>query len=241
MPPKPRDPDSVYRVVQFVATHPDSWEAAASAGVAEAAKTIDDLRVAQVVQLDTTVGSGRVMAYRVKLKMSYRIDRIRTIAGETAVVQRLLVVANRTVGGPRVATLVRDRLGRGPVEVHLLVPAITSVANLTLGIDPLTAGHVLADPEVLAEAARDVAAEAEERLAAQLAELVRVGVRSATGEVGPADPIAAIDAVLARSSFDEIVLSTLPAGVSRWLKLDLPSRLQRRTAIPVTVLEQPEA
>jgi flavin-binding protein dodecin len=241
--PRPvRDPESVYRVVQLVAAHPDSWEAAARAGVEEAAKTIDDLRVAQVVQMDTTVRDGAVVAYRVKLKMSYRVDRLRTMAatGETAVVRRLLVVANRTAGGERLAALVTDRLAVGPIEIHLLVPALPALTPLTLGIDPLTAGHVLADPDALASAARDVADEAEERLAAQLGELLRLGVARATGEVGSADPIAAVDAVLARSSFDEIVLSTLPAGVSRWLKLDLPSRLQRRTTIPVTVIEQPE-
>ena len=58
-------------------------------------------------------------------------------------------------------------------------------------------------------------------------QLIQAGA-SPTGEVGDADPISAIAAVLARSDFDEILLSTLPASVSRWLRMDLPARVARR-------------
>jgi hypothetical protein len=56
----------------------------------------------------------------------------------------------------------------------------------------------------------------------------------ATGEVGDGDPVLAVGDVLNRFDIDEIVVSTLPPGVSRWLKRDLPNRLRRRYGIPVT-------
>ena len=56
------------------------------------------------------------------------------------------------------------------------------------------------------------------------------------GEVGDANPAKAIADVLKRRSFDEVVLSTLPKGVSRWLGLDIPHQVQRRFHVPVTVI-----
>jgi hypothetical protein len=61
------------------------------------------------------------------------------------------------------------------------------------------------------------------------------------GGVGDNEPMAAIDDVLREQTFDEIILSTLPAGASRWLRQDLPHRVERHTGIPVThVVGQPE-
>ena len=59
-----------------------------------------------------------------------------------------------------------------------------------------------------------------------------------SGEVGLGDPILAARRVIDRSSFDEIIVSTLPPGVSRWLKLDLPNRLQRTFELPVVSIVQ---
>ncbi len=56
------------------------------------------------------------------------------------------------------------------------------------------------------------------------------------GEVGDANPSKAIADVLKRKEFDEVVLSTLPKGISRWLGLDIPHQVQRRFHIPVTVI-----
>ncbi|MGE0880654.1 MAG: dodecin family protein [Acidimicrobiia bacterium] len=232
-----RDSDSVYRVVKLIATHPESWEAAASSAIEDATKTIPDLRVARVLQMDTLVKDSKVDAYRVALSISYRIDRNRmTAAGEAQVVRRYLVVANRTLGGAALKTAIADRMAQGPTEVHVVVPVLPSVARIALSLDPVSPGYVMSDPTVLAEAERESAAEARDRLAAQLDELKDAGA-SATGEVGSADPLVAIGSVLARSSFDEIVLCTLPASGSKWIKMDLPSRVQRRFNLPVTVVE----
>jgi hypothetical protein len=57
------------------------------------------------------------------------------------------------------------------------------------------------------------------------------------GEIGDPDPLVAIREVLQGQQFDEILLSTLPVGLSRWLGLDLPSRARRLGTGPVTVIE----
>jgi hypothetical protein len=59
------------------------------------------------------------------------------------------------------------------------------------------------------------------------------------GTVGDPDPMKAIDNAIARQRFDEIILSTLPPGISRWLSWDLPRRIRRRTDIPLTVVTSP--
>jgi hypothetical protein len=61
------------------------------------------------------------------------------------------------------------------------------------------------------------------------------------GEVGDANPLLAVQDVMLRQDFDEIILSTLRPGLSRWLKLDLPDRLEAHVTIPVIhVLGEPE-
>ncbi|MEM8905245.1 MAG: hypothetical protein AAGF02_16195, partial [Actinomycetota bacterium] len=69
--------------------------------------------------------------------------------------------------------------------------------------------------------------------------LDRLGVPH-TAEVGPRDPFIAVGQALERTSIDEIVISMLPSGASRWLRLDLPSRLRRLVDVPVTVIEADE-
>ena len=63
-----------------------------------------------------------------------------------------------------------------------------------------------------------------------------VGRIDADGVVGDAHPVRAIDDVLIDRPYDEIILSTLPPGVSRWLRLDLPRRVEQRFALPVTTV-----
>lgn len=65
---------------------------------------------------------------------------------------------------------------------------------------------------------------------------LRAAGLDADGEVGPADPYKAVVEALSRDDVDEILLSTLPPSSSRWLDVDLPDRLRRRTGRPVTVL-----
>jgi flavin-binding protein dodecin len=64
--------ESVYKVVELVGTSTESWEKAAAAAVARAAKTLKDLRVAEIVELDMQIEEGKVAAYRAKVKVSFK-------------------------------------------------------------------------------------------------------------------------------------------------------------------------
>jgi hypothetical protein len=67
---------SVYRVTEIIGTSPTSWEEAAKDAVTVAAKSLRDLRVAEVVQLDMTLGeNGQVDAYRSKLRVSFKYEQ----------------------------------------------------------------------------------------------------------------------------------------------------------------------
>ena len=90
--------------------------------------------------------------------------------------------------------------------------------------------HRVVDPEVAGREAARV------RMEAALEALADASGAEVTGEVGDADPIAAIHDVLNARQFDEIVISTLPKRISRWLKLDLPSKA-RGFGLPVTHVE----
>ena len=64
--------ESVYKVIELVGTSTESWEKAAAATVARAAKTLKDLRVAEIVELDMQIEEGKVVAYRAKVKVSFK-------------------------------------------------------------------------------------------------------------------------------------------------------------------------
>jgi len=66
--------DSVYRVTQVIGTSPDSWEAAARNAVETAARTVRDLRVAEVDKLDLTIEDGKVTSYRARVNISFKYD-----------------------------------------------------------------------------------------------------------------------------------------------------------------------
>ena len=66
--------DSVYKIIELVGTSSDSWEKAAKVAVERAAKTLRDLRVAEVVQLDMTTEKGKVTMYRAKVKVSFKYE-----------------------------------------------------------------------------------------------------------------------------------------------------------------------
>jgi hypothetical protein len=71
------------------------------------------------------------------------------------------------------------------------------------------------------------------RLERALATMQRAGLPVADGRVGDPDPLAAVEDAVNMERYDEIFVSTLPGGISRWLKLDLPSRVERATGLPV--------
>jgi hypothetical protein len=131
--------------------------------------------------------------------------------------RRYLVVANQTLlGGPLLARI-GECLAAGPCQFHLVVPA-----------------HHARDRAVWTEGHDHAVAEA--RLAEGLERFRAMGA-DVVGEVGDSRPVDAIrDAMLHAAPFDEIILSTLPAGVSRWLRQDLPHRIQRTFELPLTLV-----
>ena len=68
-------PHSVYKVVELVGSSPESWEQAAQAAIEEAGKSLRDLRIAQVMEMDMHIEDGKVAAYRTRLKLSFKIHR----------------------------------------------------------------------------------------------------------------------------------------------------------------------
>jgi dodecin len=66
--------ESVYKIVELVGTSSESWEKAATTAIERASKTLRDLRVAEVVQLDMSIEDGKVTAYRAKLKVSFKFE-----------------------------------------------------------------------------------------------------------------------------------------------------------------------
>ena len=66
--------ESVYKFIELVGTSPESWGKAAAAAVAQAAKSLRDLRVAEVSQLDLALEDGKVTSYRAKVKLSFKYE-----------------------------------------------------------------------------------------------------------------------------------------------------------------------
>ncbi len=64
--------DSVYKVIELVGTSKESWEKAAASAVVAASKSLRDLRIAEVVQLDLQMETGKIVAYRAKIKVSFK-------------------------------------------------------------------------------------------------------------------------------------------------------------------------
>jgi hypothetical protein len=151
--------------------------------------------------------------------------------------RRYLVVANQTLGGEQLLAEIQRRLGAGPASFYVLVPA-TPIDQYRwpppLAVSTTMGGGIFTEPPP-AETAQDrqAAAHAQARLGEELTRLRQAGAE-AGGEVGDPDPLEAIRDVLKREQFDEIILATLPPGVSRWLRMDLPHRVQRSVDLPLT-------
>jgi hypothetical protein len=156
--------------------------------------------------------------------------------GIPPVPRRHLVVANATLAGTELRRLVDERCAQGPAAFHVVVPRspVVQLGGLVLG-DPLS-GYVSANGGEPYDPTADDLAAAVERLEQFVAAVSSPGA-TVSGEIGPSDPVQAVTRVLARAHFDEIIVSTLPYAVSRWLHLDLPRRLRRLGPVPVTHVE----
>jgi hypothetical protein len=130
---------------------------------------------------------------------------------------RVLVVANKTAATPALLDAVRDRASRGPCTFTLLVP------NTAHGL------HRVVDPE---DQDRN---EAETTLELALPLLSDAAGRRVEGIIGDPEPLSAIQDAINLHGFDEIILSTLPTRVSRWLRLDLPHKVAG-LGLPVTTV-----
>ena len=130
---------------------------------------------------------------------------------------RILVVANKTAATPALIEAVRDRAARGPARFTLLVP------NTAHGL------HKLVDPEDQSRTEAETTIE----LALPLLEEAAGGPVDAM--IGVPEPLAAIQDAVNLHGFDEIIVSTLPTRVSKWLKLDLPSKAAG-LGLPVTTV-----
>ena len=65
---------SIYKFIELAGTHPESWEKAATEAIATASKSLRDIRIAEVVEMDMTVEDGKVALYRTKLRLSFKYE-----------------------------------------------------------------------------------------------------------------------------------------------------------------------
>ena len=130
---------------------------------------------------------------------------------------RVLIVAHRTAATPALIQEVRDRASRGNCTFTLLVP------------NPAHGLHRLVDPEDVGEG------EARDTLELALPLLSDAAGSEVKGLVGSSEPLAAIQDAINLHGFDEIIISTLPTRVSKWLRLDLPHKVAG-LGLPVTTV-----
>ncbi len=130
---------------------------------------------------------------------------------------RVLVVAHKTATTPVLLEAVRERAARGPCAFTLLIP------NSAHGL------HRFVDPEDTPDH------EAAATLALALPLLGDAAGSEVDGLIGDPAPLTAIEDAINLVGFDEIILSTLPVRISRWLHLDLPSKLTG-LGLPVTIV-----
>lgn len=140
--------------------------------------------------------------------------------------RRYLIVANQTLGGEQLMAKLTECMNAGPCRFYLVVPV-----TQTEGSDRWVSGGL--DGGVVPGAYRIARALAAGRLKQELARLQDAGAE-ADGEVVDPNPIDAIRKLASREEVDEVIVSTLPRRLSRWMAMDLPHRIRRATNLPVT-------
>ena len=143
--------------------------------------------------------------------------------------RRYLVVANQTLGADELIELIGHRAKSEPSEFLIVVPA-TPVMELVQGA---AQAPVLGGSTVIPSTPEHARELAQARLDQALTQLRAAGAK-VDGLVGDRDPVHAVQTAMKGRQFDEIIVSTLPKRVSRWLHQDLPRRLEHKTQLPVT-------
>ncbi len=139
--------------------------------------------------------------------------------------KRVLVVADQTLGGDQFWEAVAARAAAGPASFFVVVPAAPPPEDV---FDTAVAAYGGSLP-----VEEDVVDETSVRLERVLASLRSEGI-AVEGAIGDPDPVVAIEEAMDGSPYDEIILSTLPPGVSRWLGLDVVRRVEEAWGVPVT-------
>jgi hypothetical protein len=138
---------------------------------------------------------------------------------------RYLVVANQTLGGEQLTAKLAECASAGPCRFYLVVPVTNTEASdrwFTGGLEGVLPGAY--------KIARTLAGG---RLQHELERLRQAGVE-ADGEVVEPAPLEAIRKIASREEVDEVIVSTLPRRLSRWMAMDLPHRIRRTIPLPVT-------
>jgi cell pole-organizing protein PopZ len=147
---------------------------------------------------------------------------------------KTLIVANRSVGGDELAEEVRRRVALGDVCFHLVVPVASPVAS-AVAIGAAVGDAANLSPTSCYEVT-DERRVARERLAYGLDWLASLGA-TATGELSTeCDTAGDVAGIVEANHIDDVIVSTLPTTISRWLHQDLPHRIERRVRLPVTVI-----
>ena len=149
----------------------------------------------------------------------------------------VLIVANKTLVAEELTEFVKARvLTDQTTKFTLLVPAsAASQRQQSAGMYDLHARDVPRQGAVHREVESHDYEHARHKLASGLDTLRLLGA-TVDGLVGDPNPTKAVSEVLERRQFDEVVVFTLPKGISRWLHLDLPHQVERKFRVPVTVI-----
>ncbi len=140
--------------------------------------------------------------------------------------REILVVANQSLGSDDLAVIVTERIAKEGTHFHLLVPATRLPRDVAAKFESTFS--------------EDADEAAQRQLNVGLNWLRHLGA-AVDGEVGDEDPVRGVGEALKEKPYDEVIISTLPGGVSRWLRQDLPHRVERKFKLPVTVVTAKKA
>jgi GABA permease len=129
----------------------------------------------------------------------------------------VLVVANKTAGSEELLSAMQERAEQGPAEFHLVVPASPRGASWAFDMH---SGHDAAEHDLEGALER-----------------MRERGLDVHGEVGDPDPVAAVSDSTHAGGYDEVIVSTLPKHLSKWLKVDVARKIAHATGLPMRHVE----